>query len=104
MDVLFLTDFAETRKLKVSEQYRQKMNLMLRAHKCHVCYTKMHKYNKNSKSMAKSQTQAQRAELSGLHRQREQLDHGLVARGPGTVARQTRRSHCQEHGLRVQGD
>ena len=54
--------------------------------------------------MAKLQTQAQRAELSGLHRQREQLDHGLVARGPGTVARQTRRSHCQEHGLRVQGD
>ena len=65
--------------------------------KCHISYTKTYTNDKTVKSMAKSLTQAQRAELSGLHRQREQLDHGLVARGPGTVARQTRIGHCQEH-------
>ena len=103
MDVLFLIDFAETRQLKVDEPNIQNMKLMHRAHKCHEHYTKLTNTQQNSKPMAKILTQAQRTELSGLYRQWRQFDHGLVARGPGTVARQTRRGHCLERGPRGQG-
>ena len=44
--MFFLTDLAETRKMKVSEPNIQNMNLMLRTFKYAELYTQMHTYTK----------------------------------------------------------